>query len=397
MKFRLGVNYWPVSSAMYWWQRFARREVEHDFTLIRGAGLDSVRIFLLWEDFQPEAGAISESALANLEQVADLAGDSGLSLIPTLFTGHMSGVNWIPQWALGADSASERFRTVSGGRVVEAATRNWYTDKRILDAQLRLAREVAARMRDKPAVWAYDLGNENSNCVVPPSREAATAWLQAIADGIRSADPERAITIGLHMEDLEEDRNLGPAEAATVSDFLCMHGYPLYAAWADSRTDELLLPFLGIITRWLSASRLDILFEEFGAPTAPNGYAESVPGGGVALLDEGDAARFTFRALDALHDAEFLGAMLWCYGDYSPALFSTPPLDEAPHERSFGLWRADHSAKPAVTEIDKFAGADRKTASDDFGWIDIAREDFYRDPGENLRALYVRFRELRKS
>ncbi|HWX42020.1 MAG TPA: cellulase family glycosylhydrolase [Blastocatellia bacterium] len=397
MKFRLGVNYWPVSSAMYWWQRFDRREVERDFTLIRGAALDSVRIFLLWEDFQPEAGAVSESALANLEQVAGLAAESGLSLILTLFTGHMSGVNWIPQWALGADSTSQRFRTVSGGRVVEAVTRNWYTDKQILAAQVRLAGEVASRMRKKPAVWAYDLGNENSNCVVPPSREAATDWLQTVANGIRSADPERAITIGLHMEDLEEDRNLGPAEAATVSDFLCMHGYPLYAAWADSGTDELLLPFLGIITRWLSASRLDILFEEFGAPTAPNRHAESVQGGGLALLDEGEAARFTFRALDALRGAGFLGAMLWCYGDYSPALFSRPPLDEAPHERSFGLWRADHSAKPAVAEIGRFAGADRKTASDDFGWIDITREDFYREPGRNLRRLYLRFRELRKS
>jgi endo-1,4-beta-mannosidase len=409
MKFRLGVNYWPVSSAMYWWRRFDRREVERDFTLIRGAGLDSVRIFLLWEDFQPEAGAVSDSALANLERVADVAGDSGLSLILTLFTGHMSGVNWIPQWALGADFTPRRFRTMSGGRVIEAVTRNWYTDKRILDAQLRLAREVAARMREKPAVWAYDLGNENSNCVVPPSREAATAWLQTIADGIRSADPERAITIGLHMEDLEEDRNLGPAEAATVSDFLCMHGYPLYAAWANSRTDELLLPFLGIITRWLSGSLLDVLFEEFGAPTTPDRGRPAVPDStvcgaispdsptspaGVPLLGESEAARFTGRALGALHQFGFLGATLWCYGDYAPQLRSHPPLNELPHERSFGLWRADHSPKPAIEELGRFKDLDRRPWQDDYRWIAAEPSDFYDSPRDNLRNLYRGFREI---
>src|SRR5215471_315997 len=118
MKFRLGVNYWPASSAMYWWRRFDEAEVERDFALIRKAGFDCVRIFLLWEDFQPDPRSISESALANLERVADAAGGHSQALVLTLFTGHMSGVNWLPEWALGARSRGMRFRTVSGGRVV---------------------------------------------------------------------------------------------------------------------------------------------------------------------------------------------------------------------------------------------------------------------------------------
>ena len=43
----------------------------------------------------------TEPMLERLVAVADLAGGFGLELIPTLFTGHMSGVNWIPAWALG--------------------------------------------------------------------------------------------------------------------------------------------------------------------------------------------------------------------------------------------------------------------------------------------------------
>ena len=69
------------------------------------------------------------------------------------------------------------------------------------------------------------------------------------------------------MEDLEEDRYLGPGEAARVCDFLCMHGYPIYAKRAASSTAALLLSFLGLITHWLGGK--DVLFAEFGAPTMP--------------------------------------------------------------------------------------------------------------------------------
>jgi len=399
MKFRLGINYWPISSAMYWWQRFDPVEVERDFGRIGHAGFDSVRIFLRWEDFQPAPRVISKQALADLGLVADIAARNDLSLIPTLFTGHMSGVNWIPEWALDtslAGTTPSRFRIVSGGKVVHAAAKNWYTDDEVLAAQLRLAREVAARLRDKPAVWAYDLGNENSNCVVPPTREAACRWLAAVAGDIRSADPSHAITIGLHMEDLEEDRCLGPAEAAGVSDFLCMHGYPMYSSWGESATDAMLLPFLGIITRWLGGEdNLDVMFEEFGAPVAAGGHAPPPThpiGAGIPLLQEDEAARFTGRALDALRRFGFLGAMLWCYGDYDAALWPRPPFDQSVHERYFGLWRSDHAPKLALGEVKRLSGSDRRSGQDDYAWIDIPRADYYLNPGKNLRNLYRRFR-----
>jgi len=84
--------------------------------------------------------------------------------------------------------------------------------------------------------------------------------------------------------------------------------------------------------------------------------------------------------------------MLWCYSDYREARWSRPPLDFAPHERSFGLWRADGSPKPAVAAITAFAGAARRAASDDDTWIDIGPDDFLVDPGRHLRRLYGRYR-----
>ncbi len=386
MKFRLGINYWPIASAMYWWQRFDAEEVRHDFARIREAGFDSVRIFLLWEDFQPSAREVSDKSLSRLITVADAAAQNHLSLLVTLFTGHMSGVNWIPEWALEAGESPSRFRVVSGGKVAHGRVKNWYVDETILEAQSLLAREVAVALGKHRALWAYDLGNENSNCVAPPSSESAIAWLERIAAEIRSVDSAHAITIGLHMEDLEEDRKLGPQEAARVCDFLCMHGYPIYADWAGGKTDAMLLPFLGLITGWLGGR--EVLFEEFGTPAIDRTRESASPD---VLLREDEAARFTRDALKALHRFGFLGAILWCFGDYAEWLWSWPPLDRAVHERYFGLWRSDYSTKPALSVINRFANVDRKEASGDFSWIDIQTSEFYTDPRANLRRLYKKF------
>jgi len=384
---------------MGWWSEFDRAEVATDFARIAGSGLDSVRVFLTWEDFQPAPNQVDRVMLERLATVADLAGELGLALVPTLFTGHMSGVNWIPAWALGGSDGDDRFRVVSGGKVVKAGLRNWYADPVVADAQALLAAEAAAALAGHRALWAWDLGNENSNCVIPPSRASARTWLARLTSAIRAADDTALVTVGLHMEDLEEDRLLGPREAADACDLLSMHGYPIYARWADGPTDDQLLPFLARVTRWLADGR-ELLFSEFGLPT----YRRGDPTGERAqrrsptlLIEEEAAAAYTARALAALHRAGCLGAMLWCYSDYEPALWESPPLDLAPHERSFGLWRADGSPKPSVDAVTAFAGATRCDSTDDDTWIDLDRNEFYLDPSAQLPRLYRRFRSSHAS
>ncbi len=102
-KFTLGVNYWPRRKAMYWWSNFDAGEVREEFSVIKEIGLDVVRFFLLWEDFQPEPDSVSKTALDNLVTVCDIAAENGLGVDLTFFTGHMSGPNWSPSWLLGGD------------------------------------------------------------------------------------------------------------------------------------------------------------------------------------------------------------------------------------------------------------------------------------------------------
>ena len=380
---------------MGWWSSFDLAEVEADFARIAAGGLDSVRVFLSWEDFQPAPGGVDRGMLARLIGVADLAAGLGLALIPTLFTGHMSGVNWIPPWALGGSDGDPRFRVVSGGRVVRRGLRNWYSDPAVGDAQALLAAEAAAALAGHEAVWAWDLGNESSNCVIPPNRSSARAWLARLTAAIRSADDTARVTVGLHMEDLEEDRRLGPREVSAACDLLSMHGYPIYARWAAGPTDDELLPFLARITHWLGEGR-DVLFSEFGLPTYRRGDARGQSAGGrcpTPLIEEEVAAAYTTAALEGLRRAGCLGAFLWCYSDYAPSLSEHPPFDLAPHERTFGLWRVDGSPKPAVAAVAAFVGAERCTPGYADAWIDIGRDEFLLDPSVQLPRLYRRYGE----
>ncbi len=380
---------------MRWWSDFDREEVAADFARIAASGLDSIRLFLTWADFQPTPNEVDRHMLNRLIAVADLATGAGVTLVPTLFTGHMSGVNWIPAWALGGTDRDDRFRVVSNGRVNGSALRNWYSDPLIVRAQAFLATETAGALAGHEAVWMWDLGNENSNCVIPPTASTAREWLRQIASAIRTADPDARLTIGLHMEDLENDRVLGPREASDVCEVLSMHGYPIYARWADGPTDEQLLPFLAAVTGWLAGGGRDVLFAEFGLPT----YRRGDPAGEAvrrqdpsSLVEEATAAAYTERALGALQAAGCMGAMLWCYSDYDSAIWKDPPLDLAVHERSFGLWRADGSPKPSVAVVEAFAGARRLAGQDDYPWIDLEPDEYLAAPEVELPRLYGLYR-----
>jgi endo-1,4-beta-mannosidase len=389
-RFAVGANYWPASSAMRWWRRFDVVEVGRDFGRLAAAGADLVRFFLLWEDFQPAPGAVSDRSLTNLVVVADAAQRLGLRIMPTLFTGHMSGANFIPEWATGgAGEAAARFRVVSGERAVRVPIRNWYSDELVTRAQELLAREAARTLAAHPALWGWDLGNENSNCCVPPSRDAGRRWLDRMTGAIRSSDPGCQVTLGLHMEDLEEDRRIGPREAAAVCDVLCMHGYPIYASWARSPTDADLVGFLARVTRWLGGK--DVLFAEFGAPTR-DGDPEAERGPSP-LLGEDEAAAYTDAAFATLHGEGTTGGMVWCYADYDRRIWAEPPLDLAPHERHFGVWRSEGTPKPAVSALARFTGRQR-VAPPPAEWSENDRASYYASPRDTLVRLYRTYAPL---
>jgi endo-1,4-beta-mannosidase len=354
-RFLLGINYWPRRSAMYMWQRFDLDEIGEDLAQIKRLGLDVVRFFLMWETFQPQPNTMDERALRHFDAVMDRVAETGLRAMPTLFCGHMSGVNWLPSWTLERETSVGRFRTIANGNVVDRAIGDFYANAELLRAQTFFAHRIGERVRDHPALFAWDLGNEFSNLRVPATAHDAAEWSARLTEALLEASGAGA-SGGMHGEDLDHDRRLRPSSIARPWPFAMMHGYSVYSAFARDRLDTNVVPFLYQLQQSFSGKR--VLFAELGNPECPPGLDRV---NGFACLDENELAQYARGAIDRLHARGALGAFWWCWADYDPALATLPPFDRAPHELRFGVVRSDGTLKPVAQVLAQLAGEARQT------------------------------------
>jgi endo-1,4-beta-mannosidase len=269
--------------------------------------------------------------------------------MPTLFCGHMSGVNWLPAWTLDHHTPHGRFRTITAGNSSPFGIGDFYADPHLLRAQTLFAHRVAERVREHPALYAWDLGNEFSNLREPATPQDAAGWSVRLTETLLEYSGVGA-TGGLHGEDLERDRHIRPSSIAQAWSFATMHGYPVYSAFARGRLDTNVVPFLAQVTQSCSGKR--VLFSELGNPQCAPGSAHA---GGFACLDEDEMAEYAYGAIDRLQRRGALGAFWWCWGDYQPALAFVPPCDLASHELRFGIVRSDGSFKPVAATLARLA------------------------------------------
>ncbi len=392
--FVLGVNYWPRRKAMSWWSSFDAGEVREDFAQVAEMGLRVVRLFLLWDDWQPTPDTVSVECLAHLGKVCDAAAERGLGLDVTFFTGHMSGPNWAPGWMLLGKPKPGARPLVSGHRVVDAGYRNYFTDAVTREAQRLLLRTVVGACKDHPAIWMWNLGNEPDLFAIAPDRESGREWTREMVGIVKAIDPVHPVTLGLHGDSLRfrEPPRVDLTYAET--DVAVMHSYPMYVPWARSPLDPDFVPAACALTTALSGK--PTLMEEFGGCTAGPGEPSTVwewTSRGEQrtqfMASEDDFAAYMAAVLPKLVEVGATGAMTWCFADYVPDLWDRPPCDEFKHERFFGLVRPDGSLKPHAKVIRDFAATRpmvqpaRRTME-----LDVSPDEFYASPEAHYRRLY---------
>jgi len=390
---------------MYMWQRFDVGEIREDMARIASLGLDCVRFFLTWEDFQPAYDRIDSAMIDRLHKVMDAILDARLVAIPTLFTGHMSGVNWLPEWTLDAHTPHGRFRTYSRGRELPFGIGDFYTEP-LLAAQLLHVRAVGRSLRGHPALWVWDLGNEFSNLREPRAPEDAAQWSRALTEVLQESSAA-GVTGGTHGEDLTRDRHIRPSSLCAPWTFATMHGYSVYFPLSRGRLDHDVVPFLCQLMQ--SCADKPVFFSEFGNPTCPPGTVspydrvplpdetplpqEQLPGNAApfACLTEDEMCDYAYAVLDRLQRKGALGAMWWCYADYARNLAQLPPFDRAPHELTFGVVRQNGSDKPIAAVLRTFSAVRRSTTQlpralvDEktyYGGLPAELDDLYRHYGE---------------
>ncbi|HET9906032.1 MAG TPA: cellulase family glycosylhydrolase [Anaerolineales bacterium] len=401
--FTLGVNYWPRHKAMYWWSNFDSGEVREEFAILKEIGLNVVRIFLLWDDFQPDPTSVSEAMVKNLVTVADIAAETGLGIDLTFFTGHMSGPNWSPRWLLGGElppAAHQHWLrdVVSEGKRVDTGYRNMFHDEMALEAERLLVRTVVSALKDHPGIWMWNLGNEPDLFAWPNSSEEGAAWVREMVELIKEIDPNHPVTIGLHGDGLHRDNGLRIDKVYAHTDVAVMHSYPMYTPWARKPLDPDFVPFTCAMTAALAGK--PVLMEEFGGCTALPGEASYVMKWTETsgrereqfMASEEDFAEFLRLTIPKLQHSGATGAMVWCFADYVPELWDRPPCQNAVHERFFGLVRPDGSLKPHAKVIQEFAATKPQVQPiPEYARFEVNPDEFYKNPTPFLLDFYAQY------
>ncbi|MBQ6989607.1 MAG: beta-mannanase, partial [Clostridia bacterium] len=188
-KFFTGCNYWASHAGTNMWHDWSPEAVEGDFKRLAAANIRVLRMFPLWSDFQPlkmhytggggekelrlgeeplphtDAGRAGVDILMadRFDWFCDKAEEYGLKLVVGLVTGWMSGRMYMPEAFAG---------------------RPLLTDPMVNKWQVKFVRYMVRRFKTKPAIAAWDLGNE-CNCMGSATADEAYRWADMITNAIK--------------------------------------------------------------------------------------------------------------------------------------------------------------------------------------------------------------------
>ncbi len=154
-----GTNYYPRDTP---WDTFGKKFdeniVQHDFGLIQDMGLNTIRIFIPYEDFGK--AQVKAKKVALLRSTLDMAHKNGLQVIVTLF--------------------------------------DFYGDYDVTDWTLtqRHAETIVKAIKDHPALLGWDVKNEPDLDFGSRGRERVLAWLREMVQKIGQWDTVHPVTVG---------------------------------------------------------------------------------------------------------------------------------------------------------------------------------------------------------
>jgi hypothetical protein len=154
-----GINYYPQATP---WNMFGDdfdiKVIQKDFEILKTAGLNTIRIFIQYEDFGK--ANVKESKLKKLQEVLDAAEKNDINVIVTLF--------------------------------------DFYGNYEVLDWTLnqRHAETIVFKFKNHNAILAWDIKNEPNLDFKSRKKENVLPWLEHMIIYIKSIDKKHAVTIG---------------------------------------------------------------------------------------------------------------------------------------------------------------------------------------------------------
>ena len=341
-EFFVGCNYWGSQAGVHMWraQDWNPQEIEKDLAALKAAGVEVMRVFPTWSEFQPIAhnyrgsgspghfimegsetwvkgAGIDPEAMKRFRFFCDTAERNGIRLMVSLVTGWMSGRLFFP-------------RALEG--------KNLLTDPEALMWQGRFVKEFVGEMKGHPAIVAWDLGNECNNLGTAVKFEEAWNWLNTVSTAARVADPSRPIVSGMHGQESRITATWNLQVQGELLDVLTPHPYP--APW---RVDANRGPFNGFRNALHQVGQC--LFYE--GVSGKRAFPQEVGSFGPTVVPDWMAANGYRQEMFASWMHGLAGFLWWCAFDESHLAY--PPFETNMMERELGMLRADADRTPKPT------------------------------------------------
>ena len=338
--FFVGVNYWGSQDGVRMWneRRWKPDEVEKDLAALASNGVEVVRAFPTWPDFQPiralkkcnsvpfgmamgedcrpldNFAGVDDAAIGRFRFFCDAAARHGLKVLPSIVTGWMSGGLFAPEALQNKDLIADH------EAVMWAA---------------RFARYFVRAMRDHPAIVAWDLGNEYA-CMADATHPAQVwVWIDAVAGAIRREDSTRPVLSGEHCMQSDVNNPCNLQTQGELLDILTPHPYP--APW---RVDACRGHYNGFRNA-LHPSAQCLFYEGIAQKPA---FPQEVGSLGPCMTPDRIAALGLRQQAFAVWMHGARGFLWWCAFDQLKLDY--PPFSNNSVERELGILKPDSARTP---------------------------------------------------
>ncbi len=338
-KFIIGCNYWASNAGTYMWRNWDETVVERDLQKLAGCGVECLRVFPLWSDFQPIScylnGAVraemrindkpldkSPEGIAGVDPVmidrfarfVQLCDRYNIKLLVCLLNGWMSGRMFFPPAFTNC---------------------NPIVNKTFVKWEIRFIQYFVKRFKDCPAIVAWEPGNETNVMMdvefADTKRDDYYVWMSTLVNTIKSCDPTRPVIAGIHGLSMEGRTQI--ADMGEICDVLTVHPYPAFVP-------HCFVDDLNTMKSRLHATAESVYYSDIGGKLC---LCEEIGTLCSMLGNETVAAEYIKASSNSLWANGSTGIMWWCSHDQGNFLF--PPYDWCGVERELGLIKDDGSYK----------------------------------------------------
>ncbi len=345
--FIVGANYFASHAGTDMWVKWDASSVEADFKVMSEHGVEVLRVFPIWRDFQPicshyvsvvrnppkeimfgeeplpdtpegKAG-VSTEMFGHFDEFIALAQKYDIKLIIGLLTGFMSERRLVPP-ALN--------------------DRNIYTDPIALKWTVKYVKYFVERYKDSTCIAGWDFGNEVCWLDDAGAPERAYAWASLIANTIKSIDRVHPIVSGLDWT-YSESGNWRTDDVADTVDIMTVHPYSCFGfAQGDPINTIRNEHYAAAVAKWTK-----------GVSQKPT-FVEETGSIGYSVLNERTEAEFLNTMLFDVWAHNCDGLQWWCAFDQGE--LSQNPYRWNGRGSDYGLFAYDRRVKPVAKVAKRF-------------------------------------------